>query len=67
MPFKSLAQERFLYSQHPDIAKRWSTEHPKQNLQKLPYHVGSSGGTPMPSGLQKSSGAARFSPWSKMK
>lgn len=26
MPFKSDKQRRFLYSQHPDIAKRWSKE-----------------------------------------
>lgn len=28
MPFKSKAQERFLFSQHPDIAKRWAGETP---------------------------------------
>jgi len=26
MPFKSDAQRRFMYSQHPQIAKRWSKE-----------------------------------------
>lgn len=26
MPFKSEKQRRFLYSQHPEIAKRWSKE-----------------------------------------
>lgn len=27
MPFKSKAQEKFLYSQHPDIAKRWQSKY----------------------------------------
>ena len=26
MPFQSEAQRRFMYSQHPKIAKRWSKE-----------------------------------------
>jgi len=26
MPFKSLKQKRFMYSQHPKIAKRWEAE-----------------------------------------
>lgn len=26
MPFQSEAQRRFMYSQHPDIAKRWTAE-----------------------------------------
>lgn len=26
MPFKSDAQRRFMYSQHPEIAKRWRKE-----------------------------------------
>ena len=34
MPFVSEAQRRFLYSQHPDIAKRWAKETPKGK--KLP-------------------------------
>ncbi len=33
MPFKSDAQRRFMYSQHPDIAKRWRKESgPQKNL-----------------------------------
>ncbi len=36
MPFKSQAQRAFMYSQHPDIAKRWEKETPKK---KLPKHV----------------------------
>lgn len=34
MPFKSQAQRKFLYSQHPDIAKRWEAETPKKPLPK---------------------------------
>ena len=42
MPFKSKQQARFMYSQHPKIAKKWSdemkkdqkTEHPIKPLPK---------------------------------
>lgn len=27
MPFQSAAQRRFMYSQHPEIAKRWSKKY----------------------------------------
>ena len=27
MPFRSEAQRRFMYSEHPDIAERWSKEY----------------------------------------
>lgn len=37
MPFKSEAQRRFMYANHPDIAARWSKEYPNQG--KLPKHV----------------------------
>jgi hypothetical protein len=32
MPFKSQSQRRFMYSQHPKIAKRWEKETPKKKL-----------------------------------
>ena len=35
MPFQSQAQRAFMYSQHPDIAKRWEAMTPKG---KLPEH-----------------------------
>jgi hypothetical protein len=37
MPFKSKAQQRYMYAQHPDIAKRWEDTYgvPKS----LPEHV----------------------------
>ena len=38
MPFKSKAQERFMFSQHPEIAERWTKEY-NQNLKKLPEKV----------------------------
>lgn len=37
MPFRSMAQRKFMYAKHPDIAKRWSSEYPNQG--KLPVHV----------------------------
>lgn len=37
MPFKSDAQRAFMYSQHPDIAKRWRKESGPQL--DLPKHV----------------------------
>lgn len=38
MPFKSQAQRAFMYSQHPEIAKKWSAEYPNQG--KLPKKLG---------------------------
>lgn len=37
MPFKSQAQRRFMYSQHPEIAKEFESKTPKGS--KLPEHV----------------------------
>ena len=37
MPFKSSAQRKFMYANHPIIAERWSREFPNQG--KLPKHV----------------------------
>ena len=37
MPFKSKAQRRYLYSQHPEIANRWQKEMPQKK--KLPERV----------------------------
>lgn len=36
MPFQSEAQRRFLWANHPEIAKRWSAEYPGQK--NLPRH-----------------------------
>lgn len=38
MPFQSKAQMAYMYSKHPEIAKRWSGETP--NPGKLPEHKG---------------------------
>jgi len=38
MPFKSDAQRGFMFSQHPEIAKRWAKETPKGK--DLPDKVG---------------------------
>jgi hypothetical protein len=38
MPFKSEKQRRFLWSQHPDIAKRWAKEYPGQKNLPLYAH-----------------------------
>jgi hypothetical protein len=37
MPFRSEAQRRFLYSQHPEVAKIFAEHTPKDK--KLPEHV----------------------------
>jgi len=36
-PFRSEAQRRFLYSQHPEVAKEFAAHTPKGK--KLPEHV----------------------------
>lgn len=37
MPFVSEAQRRFLWANHPQIAKRWAAHTPKSK--KLPLHA----------------------------
>jgi hypothetical protein len=37
MPFKSKAQQRFMFSQHPEMAKEWADKTP--DISKLPEHV----------------------------
>lgn len=39
MPFQSLAQERFMYSQHPDLAKKFQAETPQKLQSKLPEYA----------------------------
>lgn len=38
MPFKSEKQRRFLWAEHPDIAKRWARKYPKSN-KDLPMYA----------------------------
>lgn len=45
MPFKSEAQRRFMYSQHPEMAKRWQEHTPKGT--KLPEKVNDTKKKPM--------------------
>jgi hypothetical protein len=35
MPFKSPKQRKFMYANHPDIAKRWSAEEKKHKTKKV--------------------------------
>lgn len=37
MPFKSKAQQRFMFAKHPGIAKRWAKK--TKNMKGLPAHV----------------------------
>lgn len=37
MPFKSAAQEKWMFANKPEMAKRWEAETPK--WKKLPEHV----------------------------
>ena len=39
MPYKSKAQSAFMHSQHPEIAAKWDTENPDQDIPALPQHV----------------------------
>ena len=41
MPFKSKQQVKFLFSQKPQLAKKWRKENPKQNLKSLPKKLSS--------------------------
>lgn len=36
MPFKSKAQQRYLFSQKPDVAQRFRQDAPNQDLKSLP-------------------------------
>jgi hypothetical protein len=39
MPLKSVAQEKYLWAKHPDIAQKFENETPKSAKKHLPYHV----------------------------
>ena len=39
MPFKSKAQQRFMFAQHPEMAKRWAEHTP--NIKDLPEKIDS--------------------------
>jgi hypothetical protein len=39
MPFASKAQQRFMFSQHPKIAKKWAHVGPEGYIKKLPARI----------------------------
>ncbi len=39
MPFKSKAQQGYLFSQHPEVAKEFAEHTSKAQYKKLPEHV----------------------------
>jgi hypothetical protein len=39
MPFKSKAQQKYLYSQEPEVAREFAEHTPKSAYAKLPEHV----------------------------
>lgn len=39
MPFKSKAQQGYLFSKHPDVAEEFAENTPKSAYKKLPEHV----------------------------
>lgn len=39
MPFKSVAQQHFLYANKPELAKEFAKKTPKTAYKKLPEHV----------------------------
>ncbi len=40
MPFKSVSQQKFLYSQKPDVAEKFAEHTPKSDYKNLPERVG---------------------------
>lgn len=40
MPFRSKAQQRYLFAKHPDVARRFAAETPADAYKKLPDHAG---------------------------
>ena len=39
MPFKSKAQQRYLFAREPEVAKRFAKDTPKSAYKDLPEHV----------------------------
>lgn len=40
MPFKSKAQQRYLFARHPEVAEEFAEHTPKKSYKRLPEHVG---------------------------
>jgi hypothetical protein len=39
MPFRSKSQEKWMYANHPEMARKWSEHTPAQEQARLPEHV----------------------------
>ena len=39
MPFKSKAQQRYLFAKEPEVAEEFAEKTPKASYKKLPEHV----------------------------
>lgn len=39
MPFKSKAQQKYLFSQHPEVAEEFAQHTPESAYKSLPEHV----------------------------
>lgn len=39
MPFKSKAQQRYLFARHPEVAEEFAEHTPEKDYKKLPEHV----------------------------
>jgi len=39
MPFRSRAQQSFLFAKHPDVAEKFAEHTPKSAYKSLPEHV----------------------------
>lgn len=39
MPFKSKAQQKYLFARHPEVAEEFADHTPKKAYEKLPEHV----------------------------
>lgn len=39
MPFRSIAQQKYLFAKHPEVAEEFAAHTPKSTYKKLPEHV----------------------------
>lgn len=39
MPFKSRAQQKFLFAKHPEVAEEFAEKTPKSTYKNMPEHV----------------------------
>ncbi len=73
MPFKSLAQERFLFAKHPDVAAKYMGDSGHHQPANLPEHVEHAPGAAPVTSMGQHGQRQLFhtpgasSPWLKMK